>query len=169
MRKSEVEFHSDNWAGPSRPAVNVKVYARVDSEEAIGAARDYLGPELDPRFEGWYLERLEDDGFTEHYWEFAIEAAWEQLQSEAEYIWGAGVKVYSEGRSGGWAVVDGLEDFEQWDAIELNKWARFAKVARIYADGIPGDMAILASINSFEGFLADQAKLLTGPTFEPVG
>lgn len=167
MRKDQVEFHSEYGRG-GRPAVNVKVYARVDSDAAIGAAREYEGDSLDPRFEQWYRERLEDDSFAEHYWSFAVESAWEQLQADAEEVFGPGVKVYSEGRSGGWAVVDGLPDFDTWDAIDLSKWARFSKWARIYADAIPGDMAILASINAFEGWLADQARLMTGPTLEAV-
>lgn len=165
MRKDDVEFHSDGFR-PGRPAVNVKVYGRVDSDKVFEDAR--LNGVDDPRFEPWYRERLEDDSFAEHYFEFACESGWEWLQTDAEDTFGKGVKVYSEGRSGGWAVVDGLPDFDSWDAVMLAKWARFAKSARITADAIPSDMAILAGINSFEVWKDEQAKRLTGPTFEAV-
>ena len=154
MRKDEVTFHSDGFR-ESRPAVNVTVYARVDSDAAIGAPREYHGDGLDPRFEDWYREQIEDETFAMDYWSFAVESAWESLQADAEEVFGKGVQVYAEGRQGGWAVVDGLPDFESWDAIDLSKWARFAKDARICADGIPGDMAILAAINGFETYIAE--------------
>lgn len=153
-RKDDVEFHSDGFR-ERRPAVNVKTDP-WNWERHIGAAREYEGDGLDPRFEDWYREAAERDGFLDGYWEFACEAGWETLQADAEFYFGAGVKVYSEGRSGGWAVVDGLPDFEDWDAIMLTKWHGFAESARIIADGIPGDMAILASINAFESWLATQ-------------
>lgn len=166
MRKDDVTFHAEMWR-TARPAVNVKVWARVDSEEAIGAARRE-DSSLDPRFEAWYREGLERESFAESYWSFAIETGWEYLQSLAEDVFGPGVNVYSEGRSGGWAVVDGLPDFESWDAVMLGRWARFAKRARAAADAIPENMSILASINGFETFLAEDSKRMTGPSFEAV-
>ena len=159
MRKDEVTFHSDGFR-ESRPAVNVKVYARVDSDEAIGAPRVYHGDGLDSRFEDWYRERIEDYEFADAYWRFAVEDGWESLQMVAEDIFGKGVTVYSEGRQGGWAIVDGLPDFESWDAVDLGRWAKFAKFARALADDIPATMAILASINSFEVYTAEEDKLL---------
>lgn len=44
------------------------------------------------------------------------------------------VQAYSAGRSGGWLVVDGLPDIDDWDAIALNDWRRFHKCVRAIAD-----------------------------------
>ena len=50
------------------------------------------------------------------------------------------VKVYSDGRSGGWLVVHGLPDVESWDAIDLGRWAKFEKMIRgLVDDGYPYD------------------------------
>ena len=35
------------------------------------------------------------------------------------------VQVYSEGRSGGWLVVSGLGDVDEWDLQDLNRWAKY--------------------------------------------
>jgi hypothetical protein len=68
----------------------------------------------------------------------------------ADEIFGRPVKVYSEGRCGGWAIVDGLPDFESWDAVLLARWAKFARVARSLADNIPTQMVALLEINDWE-------------------
>jgi hypothetical protein len=155
--KDDVQFHSDHgWS--SRPAVNVKTEP-WKWEDGIADAMGY--EDFDGRFPDWYREAAEADGFLDRYWAFACEAGWEQLQTEAEHYFGSGVSVYAEGRSGGWAVVDGLPDVESWDAVALAKWRGFEKSARIIAAGIPADMAILAAMNGFESWLATQPSLAT--------
>src|SRR5260221_11426319 len=70
----------------------------------------------------WYDSDRED-------WTFgtACEDGFDMLQNDAQEIFGASAKVYSTGRQGGWAVVEGLPDIESWDAIMLSKWSRFCK------------------------------------------
>jgi hypothetical protein len=161
MRKADVEMHSDGYGRGSVPAVNVKVYcwdfpsgvdwSNVDAPEGFTA--------------DWIVEHLSDED-VEHYFTFACESAWEDLQSDAEYIFGDyNVTVESQGRSGGWAVVDGLPDFEEWDAVLLAKWARFAKWARAMADDIPGRMAELIGINRYEWELQAWADAVERQTF----
>ena len=55
--------------------------------------------------------------------ESLAEMFWEDAEATARDIFGdKSLKVYSEGRSGGWLVVEGLPDIEYWDAIMLGKW-----------------------------------------------
>lgn len=44
------------------------------------------------------------------------------------------VRVRSAGRSGGWLVVDGLPDVDDWDLQDLNRWRRFESLIRELAD-----------------------------------
>ena len=107
--KQSVQFHSDGFRD-SRPAVNVKHWPHIkdvdwsqfDDAEfkhwATGVLFDYNGT---------------DDQLRATAYEVACESAWELVQNDAEYIfesvapWGnSSVKVWSQGRSGGWAVVD---------------------------------------------------------------
>ena len=134
MKKSEMKFHGVGYGSSIVPAVNVKV-DRFDPDlsEFPGMTREYIqGADSDG---GWFNLAC-GDGF-------------EWLQEEAIRIFGPGVKVYSEGRNGGWAIVDGLPDFESWDAIQVSRWARFARVARGIADAVPEVMADLIYHNKF--------------------
>lgn len=163
MRKDEVEFHSEGFGGGSRPAVNVKVYNWPNDPRAlfleVGKDNGYDETEL----ARWYDEDGGEQRITSADWLFeaACELGWEQLQTDAEEVFGSGVKVYSQGRSGGWAVVDGLPEFESWDAIMLGKWARFARFARVLADDVPYQMMSLAVLNMFEPDQSGLVKVLT--------
>lgn len=60
--------------------------------------------------------------------QLARDIAWEDAHDEAYEVWGSkAVQIYSSGRSGGWLVVHGLGDVEDWDAIELARWTRFQR------------------------------------------
>jgi hypothetical protein len=85
MRKSDVEFHSDNGWGPGRPAVNVKVYR--DWRDGLRAfARD---ESADPRFDEDWIQDHESE--LEWTFEAACMDGWEQLETDAEEVFGAGV------------------------------------------------------------------------------
>lgn len=61
------------------------------------------------------------------------------------------VNVYSAGRSGGWLVVDGLPDIDEWDAIALGRWRRFDAAIRAIADeGYPYDYIWQLHVNVWE-------------------
>lgn len=153
MRKSDVTMHTDGYGRERVPAVNVKVdawnfphcvdWSNVESYEGFNTA--------------WIEEHM-TEAETDHYFTFACEVAWEDLQSDAEYIFGEHVKVESQGRSSGWAVVNGLPDLEQWDAVMLAKWARFAKWARSVADYVPESMVELIALNVYEPMLEEQER-----------
>jgi len=67
------------------------------------------------------------------------------LTEAAREIFGPEARVYSEGRSGGWAVVApgpsnvcySREDVAAWDAIAVAKWGRFVRVCRETCEDIP--------------------------------
>ena len=120
--KGDIEFHAEHYR-PSRPAVNVKAYHFPDiydvmdafdcSEETAQAALNYAFESAQEIF--WY------------------ETAQELANYHLSPRFGS-VTVYSEGRSSGWLVVDGLgyrEDVEDsWDALDLTAWYAFEKAVK---------------------------------------
>ena len=155
-RKNDVQYHFDGPRG-SRPAVNVKVRSYVTDNLLRKVAKEYGYDKNDAEtFVSWWNAQADDYGsWVQECYDLACEVGWEDLQNDAEYIFGPDVKVYSEGRSGGWAVVHGygLDNAEDWDAIALSRWARFEKVARGGADFIAESTAILALINRGEDYI----------------
>lgn len=151
--KADVSFHRTGYAGPGVPAVNVKVgFCRIPLPLDLGSYSDDGGTTFktaltDPGFTwDWIDENVKDDTA----FEFACMAGWEQLTEEAKAIFGDHVKVYSEGRSGGWAIVDGLPDFDSWNAIDLGKWRRFERIARALVADIPRIMVEGIYYNQWE-------------------
>jgi len=157
--KEDVEFHSDGFR-PSRPAVNVKVYGSISN---VPLPLD-LGRYSDDGGKTWKESRT-DSEFTHEWLEehlaedvelfnYACENGWNMLQEEAveifgKSIYGKPITVYSEGRSGGWAIVDGLPEFESWNAVDLMRWRRFEIFAKATADDIPRQIIELAYFNVF--------------------
>ena len=158
FKKEDIEYHYDS--GRSRPAVNVKVYGRIQDVKlpfCTGVMKDVGETEFkeyysDPEFtHEWIEEHLTDEDLNSHF-DWACQWNWEWLNDEAERIFGPGYKVYSEGRSGGWAVVHPItkSDVEDWDAIDLNKWRAFVKSAKAAAKDIPRAMVEDIYHNDFE-------------------
>jgi len=111
-RKADI----DTWAAFNHrrvPAVKVKVYHYPTTskvEDAFNCSESVASQALQFAFES------------------AQQRFWEDVQDVARTIFGKHVKVYSEGRSGGWLIVDGInEDVESWDAIAVSRWGRLAK------------------------------------------
>lgn len=153
--KADVTFHSDGFR-EGRPAVNVKVHngrhpLPIDlMQTSDDGGVTFYTVTTDPEFTwDWIDENLTDEE-SNAYFEMVCSEAWERLQEAAVEIFGPGVKVYSEGRSGGWAVVHGIKDFESWDAIDLGKWQRFEQAARELADDIPYQFATSVYFNVYE-------------------
>lgn len=150
--RDDVQFHSDGYGRESNPAVNVKVYTGLrDCWKEF--ARDELP---DPRFT---LDWIEDNASAEHldaiFWS-ACEAEFEYLEgwvtgSEGDSLFpGHRVTLEREGRSGRWAVVHGLPELEEWDAVLLARWRKFERIAKEIAAGIPYQMLSSLYINDFE-------------------
>jgi len=111
--KDRVTFHEEGYYGPGYPAVNVKVYGRTVT--------------IDEVVERFGCSEKTAEQALEYWWEFACQRFWEEVPEMAEYRLGTGLKVYSAGRSDGWAVVHNLPPIESWDAVLLHKWALFER------------------------------------------
>jgi hypothetical protein len=159
--KEDIEFHSDGYR-PGNPAVNVKVYDSISSVKlpiCLGGSHPAGKPEefkwhyTEPEFTAdWVEEHLTDEEYWD-YFNMACELGWEELQNIADDIWQDTwhhPKVYSEGRSGGWAVVHNLPDVESWDAIMLAKWRKFSRIAKATAEYIPEQVMTTIYFNRFE-------------------
>lgn len=111
-RKSDVETHRQGYNSHGYPAINVKVY-----HTPVNEVRAHF-PEATE-------EQIEKA--CEYAFESFQEQFWEEWQDNADKYFPTDrhVKVYSEGRSGGWLIVQGLRDIEDWDAIDLMRWRRF--------------------------------------------
>jgi hypothetical protein len=169
-RKSDVEFHFKGYSRQAYPAVNVKVYGSpLDVTLPLELSRysddggmTWQTSVTDSRFDREWMEDNVSESQWESAWMFALESGWEFLQTLDEDTWparyGSTVKVFSEGRSGGWAIVKGIDDFESWDAIALGEWQRFERQAKAIANDIPRAMLELAYVNVFEPWATEQEK-----------
>lgn len=132
--RDDVQTHYDYSRGG--PAVNVKVYQ--DFRAVFHGLPD--SDLSNPHFTLEWVERHCSDEYLDSlFWETCADE-WEQIEQDAEGIFGPHVSVEQQGRSGGWAVVHGLPDIEDWDAIRLAKWRKFERYARQIADGVPYQM-----------------------------
>lgn len=154
--RDDVQMHADNFRS-ARPAVNVKVYKSWDDRQTW---EQFYREERDPEDADFTPEWVE-----EHVSEETLDRVfWQCCEWEFEYLegWATGsdcaddalfpddrVKLWQEGRSGGWVVVDGLPDIEEWDAVRLARWRKFERIAREIADGIPYQVASSLYINEY--------------------
>ena len=115
----------------------------------------------DETFWQW-VEGMEDepgacdypDGVFVQAEEIAREVGWEQAKEWAYEVWGSDqVKVWSDGRSGGWLIVEGLGDVEDWDAIELSRWCRFAGLVQETLDDMDYQFVWHLHVNVWERWL----------------
>ncbi len=128
--------------GSDRPAVNVKVYRSLwDVKFPLEDAPEGITRE--------WIESLGEDRLDELFWD-TCSFEWEMIAQDAAEIFGPHVKVEQDGRSGGWAVVTGLDDIADWDAVALAKWRRFEKYARAIAHGVPEQMVYSLACNEWE-------------------
>jgi hypothetical protein len=140
--KADVSFHSDGFRD-RRPAVNVKVHRSLyDLVLPLPDTNPHLTRE-------WIESHLSDDDLDWLFWHMC-ETEMEMIEQDAKEIFGSHVTVEQEGRSGGWVIVVGLDDVDEWDAVALAKWRKFAKYARNIADGIPEQMVYCIELNEFE-------------------
>jgi hypothetical protein len=86
--------------------------------------------------------------------EIAREGGWEQAKEDAYEVWGSDqVKVWSSGRSGGWLTVEGLGDVEDWDAIDVSRWCRYAGLVQDVLDDLDYQFVWHLHVNVWEHWL----------------
>lgn len=158
MRKADIQLRPYlPYGGPPLvPVVNVKVDA-FGLERHIPEVADDTG---NAGFDDAWWDRNVDDDVLSWAFESACERGWELLQSDAEHIFGPHVKVYSRGRSEGWAYLDPhtVPDFDSWDAVMLAKWAKFCRIARDIADDVPYQMVWIIAVNVYERRMARESE-----------
>lgn len=114
FRKSDVQFHSDGYRA-AHPAVNIKVKNPYLWEHVDKAKKEFeCSEETAEKTLNWAF-----DSGCEQFWDWA--------QQQADELFGPCIKVWQEGRSGGWLIVEGLPRWDDWDAIDLMYWYRFQK------------------------------------------
>lgn len=145
-----------------RPAANVKVYSTLRDAWAnfVRQERSDEGFSLD-----WIEENLSDETLDAIFWdvcasEFEYLTAYATTDEDAIFPaarYGR-VTVEQKGRMGGWAVVDGLPDIEEWDAILLARWRKFERIARNIADDVPLQMLATIYLNHWEWAQTEAAE-----------
>jgi hypothetical protein len=179
-----VTMHADHGS-TAHPAVDVKIRAvRADFSALLPIELGRFtepgpdgvqGPEqvmtTDPAFTLDWIDANLSDAERETWWtETCSEEGFQQARELAEETFGSDVSVYSEGRSGGWLVVFGLPDPEEWDDEMRQKWAAFATQVRVIADDMPRAYLVNVYTNVFESY-GDDAETdeppATSYTFTP--
>lgn len=120
--KQSVQTRTDRGYGGYRPCVNVKAYS-WPSDLAYMIWKEW------PHVNLGHAAKV-----AEWAWEMAISCFWDEWNTaEAmprDYFPRHTVRIVCEGRSGGWLVVDGLPEVEEWDAVDLAYWRSFENDVR---------------------------------------
>lgn len=163
------------------PAVNVKVYRSLAEEVRLQRDRD----EFSGAFLDWVVGLLDAEyPPLDDVWECATGGAWDDLAEEADHVFGPGVEISQAGRSGGWCVVSGIGDPEDWatvcvrcgwgegdhddddecegfraNAERMNQWDEFEVSARNLADDVPYSMLTLLYLNDWDRLREEREEL----------
>jgi hypothetical protein len=173
-----VDMHSE-YGRNAHPAVNIKLLishndltSRMDTllPLDLGGVSDADGSNFrrmrtDEEFTlAWIEEHLDEDERVS-WWQDACQENFEQGKELAERTWpDRTIEVYSEGRSGGWMVVFGLGDPEDWTPEQVATWATFKEQIRALVDDVPRAYLWAINANVFEPWALeqeDEAKKLT--------
>ena len=201
----DLDWHTDRPYGERLPALNVKAYPdlnRVDYADVcadLGLDSGTLAPtgkededgepEVLPFGADWIRGRY-DDGTAQDLYDgpdaWAREAAWDDAREAARELFGdlpgvGNVEVWSAGRSGGWATVQGLPDLEELEELEerangeevqeaeeareeleriLGAWAEFEARGRATVEDLGRAIAWHVGANVFEHEAREYAEEL---------
>jgi hypothetical protein len=150
--RDDVETHY----GQNRPAVNVKVYDSL--ADGFRAFQGYE-PDADSAFTlEWIEENVSDESLDSLFWRVCADEV-EQAVTDAREILGVRAQdVEQDGRSGGWLVVTGLPDLEDWDAVQIAKWRKFERYAKSLAGDVMYQVVSSVYLNDFEWQKAEKAE-----------
>lgn len=169
MKKSDVEI-SYHQGHHGCPMVNVKHHLWVP--DLIRKYKDNGTHEFsdDAGFWAWLEEQWDSSNYDA--WdsadEWARELCWEDARECAHDIWPfRELGVWGAGRSGGWLVVEGLRPVEDWDAIELGRWARFVRrIEAIRDEEYPYQFVWQLGANVYEHVRQERAGAYPAPHYE---
>lgn len=132
--KDDVQLHEASFHGPQLPAVNVKIYhfpSTYDVMDRFDCSEEVAGTALEYAFQS------------------VQQAFWEDWANDtSSYFPNHNVKVFSAGRSGGWLVVEGLPEIEDWDAVMFGRWRKFEKAVNADVNHRTGREAVLEDIEA---------------------
>ena len=154
--------------GKHYPTVCVKI--RRTWEDAISDSRKGEGNlDLDPddatAFLDWLQAELDGGDFYDRFYiweEWAQEQAWEDATYEARERFGfPDMKIWSDGRSGGWLYTDTLGSLESWELIDygpvpsdlaatIQTWNEYAEWAAERAQFVPDDAVGMVYLNVWQ-------------------
>lgn len=139
------------------PSVNVKVNMPFPAEMGRIVRAVRAQERGDERFDYEFVDGTLGDDHADTWFQYACESGFEMAEMDAEEIFSTFYNSYPvrkpqlhlEGRSGGHLVVTNLPPVDEWDAVMLGKWRKFAKWARETADGVPYGMVSDIYLNVF--------------------
>ena len=133
--KGDIETHSEHFRH-EHPAINVKCYKFIRTDEIA----DHFGCSEETAQKA-----------AEYSFHSACEQFWESVQDTArEILHDKTLQVYSEGRSGGWLVVFGMDDLESWDAVAVGRWHKFEITIRAQVNDLTSKEHVFEDIAANE-------------------
>lgn len=134
--------------GSDRPAVNVKVYDSL--ADGFRKFQKYE-PEADSAFTlEWIEENVSDEQLDSLFWMVCADGVEQAVEDAREILGVHRQDVEQDGRSGGWLVVTGLPDLEEWDAVQLAKWRKFERYAKALAGDVMYQVVSGVYLNDYE-------------------
>ena len=156
MRKDEITFRG------GRASVNIKVPWEPLERSVLQLKREQEIP--DTLTEEWIRENVSEERLDGIFWHVC--------EAELEYFTGwaaeilSGTTFHQDGRSGGWAVSNWDEyDVDQWDAVNVAKWAKIERVAREIAAGVNAQVVLSVYLNEYS---ADNVYVDAAPVGESI-
>jgi hypothetical protein len=164
--KEDVRTHY----GSERPAVNVKVYDTLEdvslplclggvADLVDGRSENFRWTYTDEGFtHEWIREHVSDELADAIFWQACADAV-EMIGEDARDIFDRWrVEIEQDGRSGGWIVVTGLPEIEEWDAVLLSKWRKFEKQCHAYRDDLMRSVVDSIYANEWEAAQAERLE-----------
>lgn len=152
------------------PTVNIKVHTwrgdlegllplEMGSVKEVGAT-EFVTVHSDDGFTMDWIDKHLSEEDQSGWWDIACQSGFEDAKDRAHETFGSDVRVYAEGRSGGWLVVHGLQQpVEEWPAELVDRWVPYAKDVRAMADDTPRRYLELLYLNVYESWREAQDKV----------
>jgi hypothetical protein len=172
MKKSEIERSYHNGTR-GYPMLNVKHHFWwpdiVRKYKGVTAKNRRVGTyfvheygDAEQAFWDWATLEFESDWSSYCAFEtadqIAREVGWEDAGDFAKEVFGPHAKVFSLGRSGGWLGVDNLGDVDDWDAVMVSRWARFARGVQALVDDLDYQFLWHLYVNVYETLVVEPRK-----------
>jgi len=124
--RDDVETHGRGFYSHGNPAINVKAhdFPYVHNRDVQSAwGQKYTEAQI-TRALNFAFESLQ-----ETFWEGWHEVL-EHPERDYDFFPQHTIRMDGEGRQGGWMIITGLPDLDNWDAIMLARWRHLERVVR---------------------------------------